>query len=393
MEVTSDSDSANEPVNRTELDSLKAAFEQFTQSSSIMEESYNRLQERVDHLDRELAEKNVALEVAMEYLHSILDSMSDGVIAVNSEGEITTFNRAASRILKFETESMKGQSFETVFGQPLRPDNARQSRELVTKDETQVPVTEKSSLLSNASGEGIGVVMVFQDQRELESLREQIRQKDRLAAIGEMAATVAHEIRNPLGGIRGFAALLERDLDEDDPKYRLIQKILTGVKSLERVVNELLEYTRPIDLIRKQVALYEIIDSALGYIDVGEKDIEIHSAVDTETNISVDIHLIRQALINVLVNAVQSIDDSGTVTLRTVTVDETIQLNVVDTGCGMDATVQQQIFSPFFTTKEKGTGLGLAAVHKTMEAHGGSIEVSSEVGAGSTFTLKFPLGD
>jgi PAS domain S-box-containing protein len=393
MDLSNDSDSAKESINRSELDTLRAAFEQFTQTSSIMEESYHRLQEQVDHLDRELSEKNIELEVAMEYLNSILDSMSDGVIAVNPDGKITTFNRAASKILKYESETIKGQSFEAVFGQLLRPESARQTRELTTQDQAQVPVTEKSALLSNASGEGMGAVMVFQDQRELEALREQIRQKDRLAAIGEMAATVAHEIRNPLGGIRGFAALLERDLEEDDPKYRLIQKILTGVKSLERVVNELLEYTRPIELTRKHVPLYDIIDSAMGYIDKGSKEISIDTSVDKDLTVSVDVHLMRQALMNVLVNAVQSIDDSGKITLNSTTSEKYIQLDIIDSGCGMETTVQEQIFSPFYTTKEKGTGLGLAAVHKTMQAHGGSIEVISQLHQGSTFTLILPLGD
>jgi PAS domain S-box-containing protein len=393
MDAAGDSDTTNESVNRSELDALKAAFEQFTQTSSIMEESYHRLQDQVDQLDQELAKKNIELEVAMEYLRSILDSMSDGVIAVNPEGDITTFNRAASKILKYEADDVRGQSFEKLFGQLLQPESERQTRELTTHDGAQVPITEKSALLSNASGEGTGAVMVFQDQRELESLREQIRQKDRLAAIGEMAATVAHEIRNPLGGIRGFAALLERDLEEEDPKYRLIQKILTGVKSLERVVNELLEYTRPIQLTRKQVPLNEIIDSALGFIDLADKEIAVDSSVEPELNVSVDIHLIRQALINVLVNAVQSIEKSGTITMRSNVHGEEIQLDIADTGCGMDAPVQEQIFSPFFTTKEKGTGLGLAAVHKTMQAHGGTIEVKSQLHEGSTFTLKLPLGE
>ena len=191
--------------------------------------------------------KNRELALTTEYLNSILDSMSDGVIAVDVNGAITTFNRAAETILGYPAAEMIGEDFESNFGRAFLPAAGEAVSKLRTIAGTAVRVHEQDAPLADRTEQRLGTVKVFQDLREIEALREQVRRKDRLAALGEMAATVAHEIRNPLGGIRGFATLLEQDTPADDPRHRLIQKIVAGTKNLDRVVNELLEYTRPVD--------------------------------------------------------------------------------------------------------------------------------------------------
>jgi len=233
-------------------------------------------------------------------------------------------------------------------------------------------------------------VKVFQDLTEIEALRQQVRRKDRLAALGEMAATVAHEIRNPLGGIRGFAALLGRDLRGNESASRLVDKILRGTANLERVVNELLEYTRPVDLRRRPTPCRELVEAAAGYIDPVPENVEFVNEVDEDLRMLVDPDKMRQVLLNILLNAAQSIDGAGCVSIRSESGGGTVSLFVTDTGRGMDEDELGRIFTPFYTTKEKGTGLGLAIALKIVESHGGALVAESQPGRGSTFALRLP---
>jgi signal transduction histidine kinase len=211
-----------------------------------------------------------------------------------------------------------------------------------------------------------------------------------MAAVGEMAATIAHEIRNPLGGIRGFAALLNRDIDPDDPRRRLVEKIELGAKDLERVVTELLEYTRPVDLRLRVTSCADLVEAAIGYIDHGAGPATIENAVDPGVHAMVDPDKMRQVFLNILLNAVQSIEDSGSVCVTAEADSSTVVIAVSDTGTGMTREAVSQVFAPFYTTKEKGTGLGLAVAAKIVERHGGRIDVVSEPGKGSTFRVHLP---
>src|SRR5690606_38927974 len=173
----------------------------------------------------------------------------------------------------------------------------------------------------------IGQVKVFQDLTQIEALREQVRQQDRLAAIGKMAATVAHEIRNPLGGIRGFAALLARDVVEDDPKSRLVEKILIGVKQLDRVVSDLLEYTRPLELQLRPWSCAELVESAWGFVDPGGRDVTFETAIDPVLYVHADADKMRQVFLNLLINAVQSVTEQGHIRVAAESRDHMVTLS------------------------------------------------------------------
>lgn len=376
-----------------DLRDLAQAFEQFTRTTQTMEEAYRRLEARLHELDRELAAKNRALELTRDYLRSVLESMTDGVIAVDTDGVITTFNHAAARILGYAPDAMVGRPFPEALGRDYAIAPGQQAAELRASDGTQVPVSERNSPLTGPDGRRLGSVKVFQDLREVEALREQVRRKDRLAALGEMAATVAHEIRNPLGGLRGFAALLARDLPEGDERGRLVEKILTGANELNRIVTELLEYTRPLQLRLRPTRCDSLVESALGYLDWPRDRISVQAAVPGDAAVAGDPDRLRQAILNVLLNAVQSIDGPGEVHITATVYGERVALSVRDTGCGMAADQLERIFYPFFTTKEKGTGLGLAVAAKIAEGHGGALSAESTPGAGSVFTFHLPKAD
>lgn len=388
--------SANEsaPVRQdADIRALADAFDLFTRTTQTMEESYRRLEARLQELDRELEAKNRELALTTDYLSSIMESMSDGVIAIDTLGIVTTFNRAASHVLGFDARDAVGRSFMDVFGREFAASSGRHARELRTKDGRTVQVNECDSPLFDRSLRRIGTVKVFQDQTEIEMLRTRLQHQDRLAAIGQLAATVAHEIRNPLGGIRGFAALLARDIHHDDPRARLVEKVLEGSKALERVVTELLEYTRPLQLQVQTVPLREIVDSTFAFVDIDTQTIAIKNDVEHTASVTADAGKLQQVLLNIVINAKQSMAQGGCIRAASNVNDGCLELCISDTGCGMDAQQLEQIFSPFFTTKEKGTGLGLAIAAKIVEAHGGRISAASAPGAGSTFTITLPRAE
>jgi len=373
---------------KTDVEALAQALDLFTKTTASMEEAYRHLQQRVTDLDQELATKNLQLALTTDYLSNLLESISDGVIAVDTGEMITRFNRAASSVLGFEAYEVVGRPFPSVFGRSFAAPAMPGAMELQARSGRRVPVSEKDSVIADRDGNRLGYVKTFQDLSELSALREQVRQIDRLAAIGEMAATVAHEIRNPLGGIRGFATFLAQDTPEDDPRHRLVQKILMGTSSLEKVVSGLLEYTRPVELKLAPTSCAAIAQAALRYMEYDPSRITIFTEVDLDLRILADADKIRQVLMNVLLNAVQSITGRGEIRVSAEADGNLVHLVVQDTGCGMREDELKQIFSPFFTTKEKGTGLGMAVSQKIVDGHGGVLSAHSEPGKGTRIAIQ-----
>ncbi len=375
--------------NLTNMEALRQALEAFTRTTQSMEEAYRRLEARIAELDRELEAKNRELAFTTEYLSNLLESMSDGVIAVDTENVVTRFNRAAAAILGYDPPEVVGKAFPDVFGREFTAPRVPGAMELRAQSGRMVPVNERDSVVEGQN-KRLGSVKTFQDLSEIIALREQLRQIDRLAAIGEMAATVAHEIRNPLGGIRGFAAFLAQDIPAEDPRRRLVDKINDGVKSLDKVVTELLEYTRPVELNLRPNSCAAVIQAALAYLQYDSTRVSIVADVDPALRILADAEKLRQVALNVLLNAVQSIEDSGAICIWAEADATHVLVSFQDTGCGMSPEQIRKIFSPFFTTKEKGTGLGLAFCAKIVEGHGGEIHAESRLGEGSTISLRLP---
>lgn len=262
-----------------------------------------------------------------------------------------------------------------------------------------------------------------QSQTERVRLEDQVSRMNTLAALGQMAATVAHEIRNPLGGIAGFAGLLERDLTVDDPRRKWVKKIIEGVSSLNSIVTGLLHYTRPVRLNVHRVDIVNLIEESASFveIDLARRDgqtISIARVYEVPgAACLVDPEQMQQVFLNLLQNAAQAMPEGGTITVSVRTEPETrgrgdtgnpplspspplpvgeegrgwVEVEVADTGEGMSEEVQRQLFTPFFTTKENGTGLGLATARKIIEAHRGTIRVTSETGRGSAFAVALPL--
>ena len=377
----------------TDLEALAEAFEAFTRTTQSMEEAYRRLEQRIQELDRELADKNRELAFTSDYLSNLLESMTDGVLAIDTQGIIIRFNRAAGAMLGYSAEEVIGRAFNAVFEREFTAPKTTGAMGLRAKSGRVVPVGERDSEVCDNAGNRMGKVKTFQDLSELKALREQVRQMDRLAAIGEMAATVAHEIRNPLGGIRGFAGFLASDIAEDDPKRRLVNKIIEGTNSLDRVVNDLLEYTRPVELRLAPTSCAETVRAAVGFLKYDAEAIAIGVDIPDTVRVLADAEKMGQVFLNILLNAVQSIAETGSIRISAEVEDNHVTTTIADTGCGMAKEQLEKVFSPFYTTKEKGTGLGLAVCTKIVEGHGGAMEADSQPGEGTHIRVRLPRAE
>jgi signal transduction histidine kinase len=231
-------------------------------------------------------------------------------------------------------------------------------------------------------------------QAELGEKNRQLERKNRLAALGEMAAGMAHEIRNPLGGIQLYASLLAKDVAAQPGPAELVKKISGGVRRLEALVSQVLQFTREMTVNRAPADLATIVDTAieLAAPRLNEKRIAL-DVRGQPAAVNVDEHLLGQAVLNLVLNAADAMDECGTLHVQYATEaqeESARQLRIVvrDTGPGIPPTILDRIFNPFFTTKDTGTGLGLAIVHRVIDAHDGTITASNPPGGGACFEIR-----
>jgi signal transduction histidine kinase len=230
---------------------------------------------------------------------------------------------------------------------------------------------------------------------QIKKMQEEVQQSRVLSALGEMAATVVHEIRNPLGGIGGYAGLLAKSIPQEDPRRKYVDKIIGGIASLNKIVGNLLAYTKKIELQKQSTDLVAWADAILTHVEIEiereNRDIKIERNFPQELiNAEIDAEKLQQVMLNLLMNAVQAIEAKGCITVGICSKDNSTEISVTDTGKGIEQEHLKNLFTPFFTTKEQGTGLGLAIVKKIVDLHEGSIEVESTPGKGTTFYIKIP---
>jgi signal transduction histidine kinase len=236
---------------------------------------------------------------------------------------------------------------------------------------------------------------VEQLRRDLAEKDRQLERKNRLAALGEMAAGMAHEIRNPLGGIQLYSSMLAHDLADNPPALRLVRKISAGVHRLEGLVSQTLQFTREISAHRVEADIAETIDQAidLAVPSIRARGVDCQASGPRPLKARIDPLLLGQAVLNLLLNAAEAIDGSGAIFVNWSAMAPSeapgrFRLTIRDTGPGIRPDILDRIFNPFFTTKETGTGLGLAIVHRIVEAHDGVISVSNPPGGGAQFEIR-----
>ncbi len=373
----------------------------------------------------------------------ILSSMTGGVITINRDGIITTFNTAAEAILGYGSREVAGKRLEEIF--PEGEENKKMSsiissalNEGKTFSSGEIRVRPKrkqplsigitTSLLKDKQGILLGVVVTFKNLADIKRLEEQMRRADKLAALGSLAAGVAHEIRNPLGSVKGLAQLLQEGLDREGTMRSYARTIVREVDRLDKVVQELLSFAQPHDKEFEAQAtdLGKVIDEALllARHDIAQDKIKvIREYKEDLPPLYADPMRLQQAFLNLMLNAFQAMPEGGELRISTGTREkkrpvpldrharvlqakhltgpgraigeegeEFVEVQFSDSGEGISPEDMKRLFDPFFTTRKDGSGLGLAITHQIVSAHYGYIDVDSQPGKGTTFTVGLPLG-
>lgn len=392
------------PTEDQNFDLLHDAFRSFDHAAGTLQEAYRVLMARVERLDLELAASNEALRVNLKdneeikaHLTAILESLTTGVIVAGVDGTIIRCNQAAETLLGVPRDRMLGHLLAQFLTE----------RHLTTGcypivSPTGALLALLRNVLRDAAGQPTGDLVLLQDISDLRRLEERVQRRDRLAAMGEMVGRIAHEIRNPLGSVELFASMLRKDLANDPAKRQYAEHISVAVQAMDRLLANLLTYTKPDCSRADHHALGPLLQEVLMLTAHETSKRQIETTLDvasTAQSVWCDASQLKQALLNVCVNAAQAMTTGGTLGISAVRESDltedsaTLRISVSDTGPGIDPSYLSRVFDPFFTTRDEGTGLGLAIVHAIVEAHHGRVEIDSRVGQGTTFTIVLPGDD
>ncbi len=343
-----------------------------------------------------------ALQEMRTYTQRVVESMADGLLSVDVEGRITTMNPRTCQLLALSAKDLEGKSFAQVFSRTalaldpvLTHGLALEEHEIawVSSSGEAVPLAVSVTPLTGDQGEVLGAVVLLRDLRTLKALQQRVERTERLASLGRLAAGVAHEIRNPLGAIRGLVQYFQATWKEDSEQRMYLDVIVREVDRLNRVVSDLVEFARPRELQREPHDLVDIVRHAVTLVqsDVRAKGLHIVHDLDAALPpLVVDRDLVLQALLNILLNAIEAMASGGTLTVRLADRPAWVELAIQDTGRGIPPEHLGRLFDPFFTTKPQGTGLGLAIAHGVIQAHDGEVIIDSTPGVGTMVTIRLP---
>ncbi len=385
----------------SDIDMIKAGLNElsFDLNTVIppMQGEMGEISHSVNTLSRALREAKTLNEL-------IIESAADGVISVDINGCVTMINPAGESITGYRKKELIGRPYveffvHTDFNSPVL-DTLERGIDHVALEvnfpgkERTIQISVSTSQLHNAQGETVGALVIFTDLTAAKEVQRRIEQAERLATLGELMAGVAHEVRNPLTAISGFVQLLKEG-EKDPQRLEYTHTVLKEVRSINRVIQQLLDFARPQPSFHQEVMLNQIINESLILVKTRglEARIDFHVNLEPElTEIHADAELLKQVVLNLLINAVQSINAKGEINITTRSLANGRQeIRIKDSGCGIPETIRTKIFDPFYTTKSSGTGLGLSISQRIVASHGGDIMVESELNQGSTFIIILPV--
>jgi two-component system sensor histidine kinase PilS (NtrC family) len=354
-----------------------------------------------------LAEKESEFDQLDLLFRSIIESVDAGVMTINLQGRIKTFNRAAQEITGFPLKKIENRRVEDIFpelghffSQESSYDQIRKRKEVIITGEknNKINLGCSTSPLRDKHDKQIGNIIFFQNLTEIKRMEESLEKSKTLALIGEMAAGLAHEMRNPLASITGSIQLLQQGLNLDETDKRLMQIILRGKDQLDNFVRDFLLLASPIPLSRELVNINQITEEVLENIELSNNmsnAVKIVKVFEEGIKIFANKEQVRQVVYNLVINALQAMKEGGVLYVeikkqKQSNEEDYVEIKVKDTGCGIEENDLKKIFEPFFTNKEKGTGLGLAIVSRFVDGYNGRIKVESVVNEGTTFIVSLP---
>ena len=351
------------------------------------------LSSRLRKSEQALKEKEIDYEELDRLNRAIVANIGSGLMTINPAGQIRVFNQGAERII--------GKSQSEVYGLDVREilpgltvydghfiHTRRNEGNFIDGNGKKLTIGFTTSLIAGVGGKEDNLLISFQDLTHLKEIEELLRRNDRLVAVGQLAAGLAHEIRNPLASISGSVQLLLEGRSMSDNDQRLLQIVLREAERLNLLLSNFLRFARPTPPTMEHHDLAQILDELIEVVKGDPRFARIQFLMDyVSGDLLCDDGQIRQALLNLIINAAEALNGVGFIRIHADS--ETATIRVEDSGPGLLPEVQKQLFNPFFTTKENGTGLGLATVHAIVSAHGGKIEVTRSTLGGAAFTLSF----
>ncbi len=334
----------------------------------------------------------------------LISSLPIGLIATDSSGAIQVYNGSARELIGFDEHKVVGKMPEICLPQQLAKMFSGNKMDGNTERQTEIHlnfIPEKGRILQLASmvvlddSAGFaGEVLLIRDLTTVKHLEKELRRNERLAALGKMAAGVAHELRNPLSSIKGLAVLLKSNFSVPSNEAETADILVKEVERLNRSIGELLDYAKPGQLRREAASIQEIIAKTVSLVQVDAESYGIAIRLESEDDpplVLIDKDKMNQVFLNLFLNAIQAMEHGGELVVRTEIEERTIKVTVRDNGIGIEAENLGRVFDPYYTTKNDGTGLGLAMSSKIIEEHGGRIEISSVAGKYTEVRVVLPL--
>ena len=355
-----------------------------------------------------LKEKESAFNQLDLLFRSIIESVDTGVMTIDLNGRIKTFNRAAEEITGFEFNAIENDLLENIIPEfvPLfkkkdLPESVRNRMSFKIKGGrgNDIHLGCSISFLKDRNEKQIGYIIIFQDLTEIKRMEENLEKSRKMALIGEMAAGLAHEMRNPLAAISGSIELLTQGLEFEGTNKRLMGIIVRGKDQLESFVRDFLSLARPVPALRELVDINEVIEEVLEHVKVGKgwtDKIEIIKVFSENAKAYANKEQLRQVVNNIVLNAVQAMEEGGVLSVETALKElddrrKYVEIKVSDTGCGINENDLNKIFETFFTNKEKGIGLGLPIVNHIVEGYNGKIKIESVENKGTICSVWLPV--
>jgi PAS domain S-box-containing protein len=354
-----------------------------------------------------------ALSALANYTDNILRSIAAGVLTLDKDGNVLTWNKAAEDIIGIPAAEAVGRHFSEVVDRIgiSQADKERTlsaincvfetgekflgyKQEYHPVDRDTVCVNMNVAQLRDHTGEMLGLVIIFEDVTKELQLEEEMHRISELAAIGQLAATIAHELRNPLSSIKGAAQYLRKEYEDHVAVREFLDIIIDEVNVLNKITTEFLDFARPTKLNLRETDINDILFRTLQFmqLDITKQNVEVEQKLPYDMpKIIADDKQLEQVMRNIVLNAIQAMPEGGTLMVSSRAAGDGVKLVVADTGMGIPEDKLSQLFVPFFTTKTKGTGLGLSIVQKIVENHGGRVTVKSEIGKGTTFEVFLPI--
>ncbi len=396
--LSSDIDSGTKELKITaadELGELERAFHHMGRELSLKMEALKNLHKREYDIKK--------------YLNSILKSAASGIIVIDYYNKISIFNTAAEEITGYRSQYFINKPLEFLsshIGLPLGifknyingEENTVTERECIIKknDGLNIPLSISLSPVYSDEGQVISTVCLIKDLTKIKVLEEHLRREDRLKTIGEMSSSIIHEIGNPLAGMSNLLEVLKDHMDDENLRNELLTALREEVNMLNNLVINFLDFTRTHRNIPVSTNILGVINSALNILnsEIMNKNVNIIKMYSSSVPlVKIDPATVRQAFVNLLKNSIQAVDENGKITIEVKTIEEDYKrilcISILDNGEGISEDKIEQIFNPFYTTKQDGTGLGLSIVHKIIRDNNGTITVKSEEGNSTEFIVCF----